>query len=205
MGTSFAWVSLATYLAGFASAVFAEPVRRWLFRPELELDLDASAGQYVTRTVESGSQGRFGSEAYYIRFRVHNKKKIVATKCRAYLVNVEREDGDVFKPTVYCDSIQLAWSARGEGTYDSIDLHNGVFQFVDVVSTRPTLPNFSLSLFVIPNIYALTILHRTGRYRLTAVVSGENVKPKRIQIVFNWTGQWDGFEVNGCRPPHNNL
>ncbi|MCK4822519.1 hypothetical protein KA005_42535, partial [bacterium] len=78
------------------------------------------------------------TDAHYVRIRITNVGRQIAKQCRAYLVNVEKwvESNNDFEPTVYCDSLQLPWSARGstEEAYRPIDLSRDIKQFVDIHS-----------------------------------------------------------------------
>ncbi len=75
---------LLAFIGGFAIALFAEPIRQWLFRARLTLEF-TNADHFVTRTTESG-----GHQARYIRIKATNRSSRLAKSCRAYLVNIER-------------------------------------------------------------------------------------------------------------------
>src|SRR5690606_16025317 len=118
------------------------------------------------------------------RVRVTNKSKwFVAKGCRAYLVNIERRsDAGIWEPTVYAESQQLAWSARGSGRHDAMDLPCGVPHFVDVFSVRDASTEF---LPAIPErLYRYVDLYSTpGTYKFTVLVSGDGVRPESITLV----------------------
>ncbi len=186
---------------GFGAAIFAEPLRQWIFRPKLKLEFGDDPG-YKARTPEEAdipsSPRPIHSvhEAEYIRIKVTNEKRAIAKSCRAYLVAVEKADesGD-YKPTIYCDSIPLAWSCRDKQAYDPLDLPRGVAQFVDVVSTRSVSQDFKPEIKPIPFRY-FALFQEHGTFRFTVLVSGENVKPIFIKIVFQWSGLWDRYEAS---------
>jgi len=180
---------------GAGVAVFAEPLRRWIYRPTLELDF-GNGPEYQART-QAGESTQL-HDADYLRLRVINTKSVVAKSCRVYLVDVEKKDeSGQFAPTIYCDSIPLAWSCREEKEqYGAIDLPKGVKQFVDVISTHKGMDAFT------PHIKPMTyrympLFREHGVFRLTIQVSGENVEPVFMKIIFHWTGVWDQYEAYG--------
>jgi hypothetical protein len=180
----------ATFVSGAAVAVFAEPLRRWIYRPKLQLEFGSSP-EYLARTDEGIAPNLH--EAIYIRVKVTNTKSAIAKSCRAYLVAIEKEgEADEFKPTIYCDSIPIAWACRDENEkYGAVDLPKGVAQFIDVISTRDAQP-MGVHIKFCPYRYA-KIYQEPGTYRFTIQVSGENVEPVFIKVVFSWTGTWDKY------------
>ena len=198
--TTFQWWAIVTpvvsFLAGSATAVFAEPLRRWIYRPKLRLEFNETE-HFITKTIEtSASDSNKSHQARYIRVKVTNTRLTLAKSCRAYLINVERRDpSGVWAATEFCESIQLAWSARNKDIrYASLDLAKDVPHFVDVVSTREGTPPFKLE--VESKLLRHEPLLRTpGIYRLTMVVSGDGVRPERLWLFFQWDGKWDGFVV----------
>ena len=193
--------SMLAWAVGFATAIFAEPFRSAIFRPKLTLEFGDGL-EFKTRTPEQASyvdvvRVQSNHEAEYVRIKVRNSKRSVAKNCRAYLVAIEKrnEYGD-FKPTIYCDSIQLAWSCRGpKRRYDPVDLPYGVAQFIDLVSTRSQENLTSLfrpELQVTPMRYA-ELFSQLGTFHFKVQVSGENVKPVFIRIDFHWAGIWDKY------------
>ena len=181
-------------LVGFFIAVFAEPLRQKLFKPVLDVEFVDDSPDYVTLTPESGN-----NEAYYIRVKVTNKKRILARDCRAYLINIEKKDGKGdFLPTIYCDSIQLAWSLQNQGEqYRGIDIAKDVNQFVDIIKTTKTrndANSFYPQIMVTPFRYE-NLFGETGTFRFTIQVSAANADPKNIKLIFDWGGVWDDFKV----------
>jgi hypothetical protein len=101
---------LAGFLGGFAIAILAEPLRQRLFRAKLTLEFGQSS-DFITPAFILGEG--YELEAQYIRIRVRNIKSHLARSCRAFLVNIEKQnEKGVFKQTQYSDSIQLEWSAQ---------------------------------------------------------------------------------------------
>lgn len=198
------------FLAGFFTAIFAEPIRRYLFKPNLRLDF-VNNGDFVALTPERA--GDIQIKAYYIRIKATNTKNVAAKDCKAYLVNIEKLDasGD-FKPTDYCDSIPLAWSCQNIGEqYNGININKGVNQFADVVTTRhlvsagevmyPTMVNQSVNDDILYPQIKLTpfryegIFKEKGTLRFTVQVTSANADPKTIKLILVWSGVWDKLNV----------
>jgi len=180
------------FISGFLTAVFAEPLRQWLYRPKLTLSF-GSTSDFITRTPEVG--GNSQHEAFYIRIKVVNSRSRLAKACRAYLVGVEKQGADgVFQPTIYCDSIQLAWAVKGDQAYGAVDLPRDVVQFVDVVSTRSISTDFKPEIRPVPMRY-IGLFQERGVFRFRVQVSGDGVRPAIRHVILHWDGIWDKFRV----------
>jgi hypothetical protein len=151
-----------------------------------------SSIDFVTKTPEIAGDSQH--EAFYIRLKVVNSSSRLAKACRAYLVGVEKQVDGVFRPTIYCDSIQLAWSVRGDQAYAAIDLPRDVPQFVDIVSTRSISKEFTPVIWLVPLRYK-ALFQETGVFRFRVQVSGDGVKPVWGQVTLHWDGTWDKFRV----------
>ena len=188
---------LISFLFGFLTAIFAEPLRQLIFRPTLKVQFGESE-DYLSLTPEEIQVNDKSSKikAYYIRVKVTNIRRAVAKDCKVYLVNVEKEDDNgKFKPTIYCDYIPLAWSCQNMGEqYRGIDLNKGVNQFADVITTREISSVFYPPLKLFPFRYQ-EIFSQKGTFRFTVQVTSANTEPKTIKIVFHWDGKWDKFQV----------
>lgn len=186
---------------GFVSAVFAEPLRRWLYRPVLVLGF-GDGSEYKARTLEqaelfdparSAVPIHSTHEAEYVRIKVINTATALAKACRAYLVRVERQDAEgKFGPTLYCDSIPLAWSCREQEAHGPLDLPNRVAQFVDLISTRNVSSDYRVEIKPLPFRY-VALFQEKGTFRFTVQVSGENVKPVFLSVIFVWKGIWNDY------------
>jgi hypothetical protein len=183
---------------GFISAVLApivvEPVKHCVFGPKLKVEFIEGDRGFITDTKETG-----GTDAHYVRVKVLNTGRQIAKQCRAYLVNVEKWNTSTgkFAPTIYCDSLQLAWSARAntEEAYRPLDLPRDINQFIDIVSTRR--PESGYKVMTNPHLYRYEPLFKEhGKFRYTVLVSGDNVKPVSVQVVFEWSGDWHNFAVS---------
>jgi hypothetical protein len=186
--------TLLGFFSGFAAAIFAEPIRQWLFKPKLNLEYDEGRG-CLSKTQEAISASVVG-DAYYIRVRVTNASKIIAKDCRAYLVNIEkRDEKGGFASTVYCDSIQVAWSCQGrEDRYRGIDICKGVNQYLDLIVTRSNSDEFDPQIMVKPFRYS-ELFKETGAFRFTIQASAARANPATIKLIFEWNAEWDKFQV----------
>lgn len=188
--------NISSFLAGFIVAIFAEPIRQRLFKPKLNLEFSKDGG-CISKTYEAKSaNSSITTEAFYIRIKVTNTSRIIARDCRAYLIDIEKQDEhDKFAPTVYCDSIQLAWSCQGRrDRYEGIDLSKGVNKYLDVIVTRNTLRKFDPQIMVKPFRYS-SIFEETGVFRFTIQASANGADPKIIKLILDWKGIWDDFTV----------
>jgi hypothetical protein len=186
---------IAPFIAGFITAIFAEPIRKKLFKPKLKISFGDTL-DYLTETPETG--GGRTIDTYYIRAKVTNEKKIIARSCKVFLINIEEKDEyGKFLSTIYCDSIQLAWSCqdytKGE-QWQGIDLAKGVNQYVDLITTRSINESFDPQLKVKPLRY-LDLFRKSGAYRFTIQVCGSDADPEIIKLVFEWNGVWNKFKI----------
>jgi hypothetical protein len=185
---------------GFISAVLApivvEPLKHCVFGPKLKVDFIEGDRGFITDTKENGV-----TDAHYVRVKVLNTGRQIAKQCRAYLVNVEKWNKSTgkFEPTIYCDSLQLAWSARAntEEAYRPLDMARDINQFIDIVSTRRIKRDYKV--MTNPHLYRYEPLFKEhGKFRYTVLVSGDNVKPASAKVVFEWSGDWHNFAVSAA-------
>jgi hypothetical protein len=186
---------LVGLITGTLIGVFAEPIRTWLFRPKLKILFDPA--RCVTSTPTYGTN--LPSRGHYIRVQVTNASGRVAKGCRVFLVDVEqRDDSGRFQSTAFVDSLRLKWSSQVLGEeLRGLDLPRGVSQFADVISTDKSGPySFNWHVPFIPGIYEELFNNNRKTLRLTILATGDEARPARISIVFEWTGQWDAFKVS---------
>lgn len=185
---------ILSFLLGFMIAIFAEPFRRFLFKPVLKLSFGKD-DDYISYTPTS-TETQLVSKAYYIRVKVTNKRKSIAKDCKAFLINIEKQGANnTFKPTVYCDSIQLAWACQGkDDSYNALDITKGVNQFVDVIALNKDSNIFEPKILTKPFRY-LNLFKETGSFLFTVQVSADGANPVYIKLLFKWNGSWNNFEV----------
>ncbi|MBA7628513.1 hypothetical protein ES703_36001 [subsurface metagenome] len=186
---------------GFGAAILVEPIKNYFYGLRLEASFGDSpefqtetSEHRITRSPEDPNKEQISyHKASYIRIKVTNTKAALAKGCRAYLVKVEKQHDDGnFCDTIYCDSIPLAWSCRGEQRFLPVDVPEGVNQFVDLLSTREVSTDYKPEIQF--RIYRYTDLFKEhGTFRFTVQISGENVDPIFIKVVFVWDGSWDKY------------
>jgi len=185
--------SISSFILGFLIAIFAEPIRRYLLKPKLNIEFGKSEDfiTYTPALTKNNSQ----TEEYYLRVRVINSRKYIARDCRAFLIDIKKlDDSNKIKSTIYCDSIQLAWSCSGNRKFESLDLTKDVKQYIDVVVLSKESNAIIPQLFSTPFRY-LKLFNETGTFIFTIQVSATGIKPKNISIALKWDGNWDDFKA----------
>jgi len=189
-------MGISGFLLGALIALLAEPIRHWLFRAEIKLWFGSTI-DYRGPTTEHAGTTILG-EAIYLRVRATNTSSTMAKRCRAYLVNIEELSARTgqFEQTIHSDTLVLFWSCKRtrDENLAPIDIPFGVNQYIDVLKTQSYGPTnmFIPCLEFTPSRY-MDMLSRVGTYRLTIMVTGDEVPPATIKIRFTWTGQWDDF------------
>jgi len=190
---------IIVFITGFFTAIFAEPLRRWIFRPRLIMDFGdtndfkADTPEIVGTTDGTIRKGR----AYYIRGRVVNKSTNIAKQCRVYLTNIEKKSNRTgeFEQTTFCEGIPLHWSCRElGGAFNPLDLPKDINQYFDIFSTREGDTNIDPKLMSKPFRYE-HLFTEPGTYRYSIQVSGEGFRPIVMKILLEWKGVWDDFIV----------
>lgn len=180
-----------SFLLGFGSAVFAEPLRQRIFRPKLALFF--SGGEdCVTRTPMSGS-----GYATYVRIKVTCARRRTAKSCSAYLVGIETlSPGGTFQPTNFVDSLPLSWSCQATGQErEPLDLLWGVNQYIDVVAAHDGSAYLEPQFSPIPLRYVALFRKTTETFRFTVLVSGDTIEPARLRFVVAWKGDAQFMDV----------
>lgn len=193
LGSPISWI--IPFLSGAFVVILAEVAKHILFKPKLNLEFDEGKG-CIADTWEINRNGQKTADARYIRVKVTNNSRIIAKDCRGYLINIEKQNKHgKFAPTVYCDSIQLAWSCQGKrNRYEAVDISKGVNQYLDVITTRNTSREFDPQIMAKPLRY-LDLFKETGIFRLIIQASVAGADPKIIKLIFNWKGVWNDFSA----------
>jgi hypothetical protein len=187
--------NLLSFFAGFLVAVFAEPIRKWLFRAKLSLEFTGKPA-CITTTYAADSNGKKVADVHTIRIRVTNERKIVASGCRGYLINLEKQNHNgEFIQTNYCDSIPLSWSyLPDKESFEGVSIPKGIYQYLNLIGTDSRSKNFIPHIMVRPFRYT-NLFNEMGTFRFTARLTAANVPPQTIKLVLKWKGNWDDFEV----------
>jgi len=191
---------IITLISGFLIAVFAEPLRRKLYKPVLSIWIEDSADCIYKTSLPAILNGInvMGSDGIYIRAKVKNEKKNIAKKCRAFLVNIEKKQENKFQSTTYCDSIPLAWSCHmiNNDNCEPIDIPHGVVQYLDILSMSRGRREFYPAIIDTHLSYRYkNLFEETGTFRFTIHLTGENVEPQTLKLILEWNGVWDQFKV----------
>lgn len=185
--------SITTYILGFATAIFAEPIRQKLFGPKLKLYFGDTQEYKNIVSIDRN----LGILCTYLRVKVINKKRAVAKSCKAHLVNIERWDAgkNKFVASGLKDSIQLAWACKKDDEkFKGIDLAKGVNQFVEVVHAKTYEERLFPELAYIPDRYKDLFKFR-GTFRYTIQVSGDKANPITIKFQFEWSGKGHNIQI----------
>lgn len=183
------------WLLGLLTKELSDRITLWIRGPRLELFF-GEGEDCVTLTPEefhvpagSGavSLKKERRVVFFARLRVTNTKSRIATRCQAWLVNVERQDEHgLYNPTVFKDSIPLIWSYNAEA--DTVDIAQGINRYVDLVRIQDDVPGLQPQLrshsgdVLLPHRYG-TLFRENGTYRFTVLVSAQDVQPEQIRVL----------------------
>jgi hypothetical protein len=184
--------NIATYVLGFLTAIFAEPIRQKIFSPRLKLSFKDTP-QHKVLFITDRVTNRLVT---YLRIGVVNEKRTIAKNCRAHLISIERwsDKKNKYKSSSLQDSLQLAWACKKPGEeFLSVDLAKDVHQFIDVVHAVKDEGRLEPHLYFIPLRYE-DLFNFPGQFRYTIQVSADKTEPETIQIKFEWQGK--GCETN---------
>jgi len=209
---------------GFFAAIFAEPIRQWIWGPKLKLSFDEEGCVTTTQTNE-------GKWAHTLRIRVVNKGRSIAKDCRAYLVGVQVNSPQSIP---YCDSLPLAWSCKGnckrqfeplslpkkvpqcidlllawgnrERQFEPLSLPKKVPQYIDLLSFFErevlwygqechTIVNVEVFLNRYKDLFTSQIRDRKAQTKFTVLVSCDNGKPGKITVEFKAGKAWNDFQA----------
>ncbi len=190
---------LGGFLAGFIISVFAEPLRRWVFKPNVQLQF-GETNDHICKTPEKRNdiEGKESlGEAIYVKGKVVNESPLIARGCRVYLVNIEKKQPRTgqFEPTSYSDSIPLKWASQPpEHVCSPLDLPKDVNQYFDIVVLRDCSSQFDPQLYVRP-FRDEAIFNDTGVFRFTIQLSGDQGISEKLRIIIEWNGNWNDFKV----------
>jgi hypothetical protein len=193
-GSSISAISIANTAVGVIAGIFIKEIWDYFRRPLVKVSFDEHAEGCRAHTRTGGNPP---SEGYYIRAKVVNSRRRLAKSCRAFLVNVEQRNArGEFVPTTpaYDDSLALVWSAQFKEGNPPIDLPYGISQFVDIVSTDKLSAEFKVHA-LIPYRYDNLFNNTPKALRFTIAVTGDDVEPGQVKVIFDWRGKWDNFEL----------
>ncbi len=187
------WIKLLlTFLVGFLTNAFAQSFRAWLTRPKVGLQFIPKVGLghgYISSTRERLGDLQF--RAFYIRASATNLCRTTAKSCRVFLTRIERqvESGDY--TVLHHDALPLPWAYIGAVTQD---IPPKMSFFFDVFQVSECDPRFVPSTTIQPLTWN-DQLRDKGKFRLSVLLTGENLEPVQFSISFDWKGSFDDFAV----------
>jgi len=200
------WSKIVFLIAGSVIGLFAKELSEWIsvfvWGPKLAVEfgdgedcLTLTPEEYQRQINESTvTISKERREVFFARIRVTNIKPRIASRCQAWLVNIESQDSaGQFRPTVFKDSIPLVWSYNAE--IETVDIPQGINRYVDLARVQSDVDGFQPQLRLrsggvsIPLQYEY-LFKSNGVFRLTVLVSAQEVKPQQIKIVLRRDGAW---------------
>jgi hypothetical protein len=180
-------------LAGVIVGVFAQPLRDWLFyHPKLSLNFNPGDGRYVA----DAPQRRWA------RISIINCGQIHLRQCQAFISNVEQERNGTWENVdpQFIDPLVVEWAAMPSDTkFKPRDIPRNVEFFINILfSENQNTGEDSLVLTVYDLPERLRELFKQHkRYRITVIVTGDQVKPEVLQVIVTWAGNWK-FATSSC-------
>ena len=190
---------LGGFIAGFATSVFAEPLRKSLFKPNVKIYFEQTP-DFTSKTPEArkDNDGKESiGEATYVKGKAVNESRFLARACKVYLVNIEKKNPRTgrFELTSYSDSIPLKWASQPpDRIFSPLDLPKNINQYFDIVVLRDCSDQFDPQLYVKP-FRDEALFNDTGTFRFTIQLSGDQTVSERILIILEWNGNWKDFKV----------
>lgn len=144
---------------------------------------------------------------FYARLCVTNVKRRIAEECQAWLVNVEELNVEGrFDSTSFRDSVPLIWSYDAEA--ETVDIPQGIKRYVDLVRIQHDVPGFepqvrSHSGEVLTILKYQPIFSKNGVYRLTVLVSAQEVRPQMIKAIVTRSDNWPPKAKLDSKPNHS--
>lgn len=188
---------------GAAIALFAEPLKQWLYTPKVTLHFFPAETSPYPSCDESGTPNvdeMTGQHKWTknVRIRVTNQTtRRTAKTCRAYLHRIERLDPVAGRfELIHGENLQLPWAFSDHKPQDipgGTSLYCSVFYLLSG-------SNESFLQAHAPNYSWKSATSQVGTYRFTIMVVGDNFPPRTLTVSFNWQRSYDSvsqadFEV----------
>ncbi|NQT17771.1 MAG: hypothetical protein HQ582_33760 [Planctomycetes bacterium] len=181
-----------TFVLGFCAAVFAEPIRRRLFRSAISLKFEPKIG-FGRQCVSLTSTTQADVMAKYVRVLATCSSRIgvTARACQPFLTRIERVAPHYCE--LHHDPIPLNWAYIG---HQALDIHPQMAFYFDIVAVNSAENILRPQTTVDPMTWP-TLLSQPGRYRFSVTLSGENIKrvpdSQSPMIEFEWGGSFDSL------------
>jgi hypothetical protein len=182
---------LLSFFAGFFVAVFAEPLRRWLFKSTVSLSFRPRIG-FGRRWVSLTTTTTTGVMAKYIRVlaKCTSRVGVTANRCKPFLTKIEKRDPALNGyRELHHDPLPLNWAYIGD---QQLDIHPEMEFYFDVAEVNSAQNLLRPQTTIAPETWA-ALLREPGTYRFSVVLSGENIRPVPLSIEFEWKGSFDSL------------
>jgi hypothetical protein len=174
--------SLVTLVIGLILGVCVQPLRERLFyHPKLSVNFNPGDGKCIADS----------PQCRWARVSVINSGKIHLQHCQAFVSNVEQKRGRFWVDTKpkFSDPLALEWAVSGG--YDPRDLPRKIPVFANVLVSDDTKNELWLTVYDWGPERLRKILTEHGRYRITVIVTGDQVKkPTSTKMIVHWKGHW---------------
>lgn len=201
--------------------VAAAAIWKWLVQPQVAIMFGSGAEhRSETETLIPAISGPplTGPPAIFLRPKVTNIGprfirwvRPVARNCKVTLIGIEEysEALDKYEPTIYVDNIALTWSCQEGDDRWMVNIYPDVPQFFDLVkfdmnTTQGPKPFYPV-LKVPPLRYVNHLFTKRGTFKLTVLLTGENIQPVKKSYIFRWTGKSDDYDMYDAPPESRNL
>ena len=185
------WGPILGFIVGAFLTFVVERAREWFYRAKLCPDFRPDDGRCI-----ADSSATTSAQCRWARISIVNRGRTYLRQCQAFVTNVEQEQSGRWITTdpQFIDPLALEWAATPRYTrYKPRDLPRGVEFFITIVASTASASGageLTLSVDHLPD--RLKTLFKPGhRYRITAIITGDKVKPKTISVIVNWTGNWN--------------
>jgi hypothetical protein len=154
------------FVLGSCIAVFAEPLRRWLFKSRVSLCFQPKIG-FGRRCVSLTTTNHSNVMAKYIRVlaKCSSRCGITAKQCRPFLTKIEKLDPAVDgHKELHHDPLPLNWAFIGD---QPLDINSRMEFYFDVVEINSAENSMKPQITTIVPTTWTEILRETGKYRFS--------------------------------------
>lgn len=185
---------IGTALTGAVIAIWAEPLRSWFLGPRINVEF-VNADDCISKANLDAAAGE-GHDSFFIRVRVTNNGRQLATAARVYLVGIEQLRRENYERTGILDPVQLAWSTRKDNDrFGPWDIPRDMPVYADLLCTQKGIESWEPLIEVHSKRY-VGLYQSRGHFRFHVLVAGGNFRPSRCVVEFRWNGDWTSFGVN---------
>ena len=194
---------------GFFSSVLAEPLRRWISAPQLDLECIPLVGENAAGFLDWGRSPfkqkttLTSAQRIFVRAKVVNREKLrkrlfkpLATQCRVNLMSIQIEEKGRFRPSDYHHGLQLKWLGESSEGYGGIEIPYCGSRFVDLFYTEDGSIEFYFQTSAFPE-SCRYLLQGQRKLRIFLELTADNIRPVIKSLDLEWQNAWNHFGVNG--------